>query len=243
MSIDTNYITFGVDKIPFELRAKKRNCQSITIKVKPDCQVVVLAPPQASSDEIIVAVNKRARWVHNKLQLFKSQQESIAPRQYISGESHYYLGKQYVLKVIDEPDITPQVKLLRGCLHLISPREKKYAQQLLLKWYKEKANEVFNRRLDFLMPNLTWVKERPDIRLRAMRSRWGSCSAKGKIALNIHLVKAPLICIDYVILHELCHIAEHNHSQKFYRLLDKVCPNWKQTKACLDRSASLYLTV
>ncbi|HAT8721409.1 TPA: DUF45 domain-containing protein, partial [Legionella pneumophila] len=97
MSTDTSYITFGIDKIPFELRAKKQESHRITIKVKPDCQVIVFAPPSATHDEIIVAVNKRAKWVYNKLRVFKSQQDYITPRQYLSGESHYYLGKKYLL--------------------------------------------------------------------------------------------------------------------------------------------------
>ncbi|MDI9819342.1 MULTISPECIES: M48 family metallopeptidase [unclassified Legionella] len=243
MPADIPYITFGDDKIPFELQAKKRQSRRITIKVKADCRVVVSAPPSAARDEIIVAVNKRARWVHNKLQWFKNQQEVISPRQYISGESHYYLGKEYILKVIDEPDMTPQVKLSDDYLQVISPREKKNSQQLLSSWYREKADEIFNCRLALLLPETTWVRVYPDIRLRAMRSRWGSCSAKGKITLNTHLIKAPLACIDYVILHELCHIAEHNHSHKFYRLLDKVSPDWRQAKSYLDKTASLYLTV
>lgn len=242
MGENASYIIFGTDKISFELRAKKRSSQSITIKVKPDCQVVVLAPPSATSHEIITAVNQQAHWVHHQLKKFQDQQKHMPPRQYISGECHYYLGEKYVLKITDEPAVRPQVKLSQDCLYVISPREKKHAQQLLLDWYKKKAHEVFNHRLDFLIPHVAWVKERPNLRLRAMRSRWGSCSAKGDITLNTHLVKAPWTCIDYVILHELCHLAEHNHSHRFYRLLNDVCPNWKQTKSYLDQATGLYLT-
>ena len=243
MSTEAPYITFGVDKIPFELRAKKQESHRITIKVNPDCQVIVFAPPSATRDEIIVAVNKRARWVQNKLKTFKTQQEYSAPRQYISGESHYYLGKKYVLKVIDVPDAKPQVKLLRGQLQLIETKTIQQRQRLLADWYKQKAVEVFNQRLDILLPMLPWVKERPSINLRVMRSRWGTCSITGKITLNTHLIKTSLACIDYVILHELCHVAEHNHSDKFYRLLSQINPNWRQIKHYLDRTANLYLTV
>ncbi|NCT57302.1 MAG: M48 family metallopeptidase [Legionella sp.] len=242
MDTDAPCITFGTDRIPFELREKRQESACITVKVMPDCQVIVLAPPSASSDEIICAVNKRARWVYNKLKIFKEQQEQISFRQYLSGESYYYLGKQYVLKVIDDPETTSQVKLLRGQLQVIKNKQEHQAQLLILAWYKQRAYEIFNQRLDVLLPEVHWVKSRPVLKIKQMKSRWGSCSSKGKITLNTHLIKAPVACIDYVILHELCHIAEHNHSHKFYRLLNAVSPNWKQTKSYLDRSATRYLT-
>ncbi|HHX7303651.1 TPA: M48 family metallopeptidase [Legionella anisa] len=243
MSTDTSYITFGIDKIPFELRPKRQEGHRITIKVKPDCQVIVFAPPSATQDEIIVAVNKRAKWVYNKLRIFRSQQEYITPRQYISGESHYYLGKKYVLKVIDDSKAKPQVKLVRGQLQIIASRNVEHRRQLLSDWYKQKGFEVFSKRLDQLLLSAPWIKERPSINLRAMRSRWGSCAVNGKITLNTHLIKAPIACIDYVILHELCHHSEHNHSDKFYRLLNRVSPNWKQVKQYLDKAANLYLMI
>lgn len=242
MSTEATYITFGIDKIPFELRPKRQEGHRITIKVKPDCQVIVFAPPSATHDEIIVAVNKRAKWVYNKLRIFRSQQDYITPRQYISGESHYYLGKKYLLKVIDDSKAKPQVKLVRGQLQIIAARNIEHRRQLLLDWYKQKAFEVFNQRLELLLPMVPWVLERPSIHLRGMKTRWGSCSVNGKITLNTHLLKASLTCIDYVILHELCHIAEHNHGDKFYRLISKVVPNWEKTKAFLDQKASLYLS-
>lgn len=243
MPTDTTYITYGLDKIPFELCRKKQKSYRITIKVKPNCQVIVSVPIIATHHEIIAAVNKRASWIHSKLQEFKTQQLYIAPRQYVSGESHYYLGKQYLLKVIDDAAIKPQVKLVHDQLQVIASRTTAHRQQLLSAWYKQKAFDVFNCRLIQFLDLVSWVKEQPKIHVKAMRSRWGSCSVSRKITLNSHLIKAPMVCIDYVILHELCHLAEHNHSAKFYRLLTQVNPNWKQTKHYLDRTANLYLMV
>ncbi|MCZ4703302.1 DUF45 domain-containing protein, partial [Legionella pneumophila] len=159
MSTDATYITFGIDKIPFELRPKSQESNRITIKVKPDCQVIVFAPPSATHDEIIVAVNKRAKWVYNKLRIFRAQQEYITTRQYISGESHYYLGKKYLLKVIDDSKTKPEVKLVRGQLQIIAARNIEHRRQLLSDWYKQKAFEVFSKRLDQLLSTAPWIKE------------------------------------------------------------------------------------
>lgn len=243
MDVGQQYITYGMDRIHFELQTKKNDNHRITIKVKPDCHVIVLAPPSATTDEIIVAVNKRARWVHRKLQEFKVQQDQTLSHQYISGESHYYLGRRYLLKVIDDPKATPNVKLVCGRLQVMAPQEKIKVQSLLFAWYEQKASEVFNRRLDALLSEAHWINHRPSLTLRTMQARWGSCSPNGRIVLNTHLIKAPMECIDYVILHELCHIAEHNHSHNFYRLLNQVRPNWEKTKNYLDQKASIYISV
>ncbi|MGP4971841.1 M48 metallopeptidase family protein [Psychrobacter aquimaris] len=96
-------------------------------------------------------------------------------------------------------------------------------------------------RLKVLLPKASWVKNVPLYKILIMQKQWGSCSTKGNLILNPHLVKAPREYIDYVILHELCHIAEHNHSENFWRLLTQVMPNWKEVKARLDGMAELYL--
>jgi predicted metal-dependent hydrolase len=85
------------------------------------------------------------------------------------------------------------------------------------------------------------VKAIPQLSIRRMSRQWGSCSPQGRIALNVALVRAPQECIDYVLLHELIHLEEHNHGPAFYRLLDRHLPHWKQTKARLDGRADLAL--
>lgn len=114
-------------------------------------------------------------------------------------------------------------------------------KSLLDKWYKNKAKTVFKERLKLLIYNDYWVTNDPLFKLIIMKKQWGSCSTKGNLIFNLHLVKAPKECIDYVILHELCHISEHNHSEHFWRLLTQVMPNWKAVKARLNGMAELYL--
>ena len=112
---------------------------------------------------------------------------------------------------------------------------------LLEKWYQEKANLIFAERLDLVLPKASWVMGTPSFRLIAMKKQWGSCSSKGNLIINPHLIRAPKECIDYVILHELCHLKEHNHSERFWRLLTQVMPNYKDLKAKLNSMAELYL--
>lgn len=162
----------------------------------------------------VVCAEKRGRWIYQQLRDFREQQTHIVPRQYVSGESHYYLGKQYQLKVTEDATVPQRVKMLRGRLEVtVRHKSAEKIKALLAEWYRERARDVFQRRLDLLIPQTLWVSERPPIRLRAMQTQWGNCSAKGCLTLNPWLVKASSECIDYVLLHELCHVAEHNHSE------------------------------
>lgn len=227
--------TYGEERITCCRLPRKQNDKGILIKVRPDCCVEVNAPVDADDQEVIQAVKKRGRWIYRKLREFRKQQAFITPRKYISGESHYYLGKQYVLKVIKTSTEKQGTKLIRGSIEVrLKEYDPEKTKLLLHEWYKARAKEFFNKRLDILLDKTLWVTHRPAIRILTMKTQWGSCSPKGNLTLNPLLVRAPRECIDYVILHELCHIAEHNHSERFYKLQNQIMPGWEKYKKILD---------
>ncbi|SHG28252.1 hypothetical protein SAMN04487965_3681 [Microbulbifer donghaiensis] len=229
---------YGDERIYFERLARTENVRRLLIKVHPDCRIQVAAPVQTDDAEVLAAVKKRGRWIYKQLRDFRTRLEHLTPRQYVSGESHYYLGRQYLLKVGEAPNQVQGVKLLRGKLEVtIRQKSSEKVQRLLSDWYKARAKEIFAKRLDAMLDQALWVNERPPLRILTMQTQWGSCSPNGRLTLNPHLVKAPRECIDYVILHELCHIAEHNHSERFYRLMQQVMPQWEKTKRRLDDMA------
>ncbi|MDA3878367.1 MAG: SprT family zinc-dependent metalloprotease [Halothiobacillus sp.] len=233
---------YGDELIHFDRVTRQEGVSRILIKVHPDCRIEVAAPPDAEAEDVLAAVKKRGRWIYQQLRQFRALREHVTPRRFISGESHYYLGRQYLLKVIDDPGSPQGVKMLRGKLEVVvRPKNSAKVQELLSQWYRERAREVFARRLDAMLEQALWVQEKPPIRILSMRTQWGSCSPRGRLTLNPHLVKAHRECIDYVILHELCHIAEHNHSERFYRLMSQVMPQWEQTKSRLDGMSNLLL--
>jgi len=204
-----------------------------------------MVPHDATGESIHRAMLKRARWVLKNIQNFSSQHDFVLTKNYVSGETQFYVGRRYVLKVLVDDNQVPNVKLNRGKLNVTlqgkADKQASYVKALIDGWYRERAKLIFNERLEAMLIKATWVKSKPSYRVMSMRKQWGSCSAEGNLMLNPHLVKAPKDCIDYVILHELCHIAEHNHSEKFWRLLSEVMPNWSETKANLDCMAELYL--
>jgi len=235
---------YGQHVIDYEV-VRKANSLKLRIKVHPDQQVVVVVPVETTDDFIETSVAKKAGWIWQHLQDFANQKNDVLPRRYVSGETQFYLGRRYVLKVTINPEQPEAVKLYRSKLtvNLTDEPEDKAAKvkKLLDEWYQKKAKSVFHERLLAMLPKADWVQGTPSFRLLSMKKQWGSCSTQGNLVLNPHLVKAPKECIDYVILHELCHIAEHNHSDKFWRLLTQVMPNWKAVKTQLDGMAELYL--
>ncbi|EAB7163823.1 M48 family metallopeptidase [Salmonella enterica] len=231
---------YGDEWINFDREPRPYATSRVLIKVHPDCRVVVSAPEEADDLAVLTAVKKRGRWIYQQLRDFRRQLEYITPRKYISGESHYYLGKQYLLKVIEEPAEVQRVKMLRGKLEVtLRQKSPEKVRQLLIDWYKTRAKNVFAKRLEAMLEQALWVNAPPPLRVLTMQTQWGSCSPSGRLTLNPNLVKAPRECIDYVILHELCHLAEHNHSERFYRLMGQVMPEWEVVKTRLDGMAGV----
>lgn len=232
-----SYIWYGEEKIFYSIKDKKSSKRSISIKVTPELNVEVIAPTGADKFEINEAVNKRARWIYTQLRAFKEQSKYCLSKRYVSGESHRYLGKQYQLKI--HTASVNNVKLLRGKIEVFTKsKDINSISSLLFAWYVEKAKILFERRLRLVCEQALWVNDIPLFKVHKMDKQWGSCTPQGAIILNPHLVKAPTKCIDYVILHELCHLVEHNHSDRFYRLLTQVMPDWQDAKTKLDNWAS-----
>jgi predicted metal-dependent hydrolase len=244
-ALERGVFSYGDELIHYDVIRKNRNSSKVLIKVHPDQRVVATVPEDASDEAIKKAVLKQARWIWQNLTEFAKQKDPVLPRHYVSGETQFYLGRRYVLKVQIDPEQPASVKLSRGKFNVSLQRDSDdkaaKVKSLLDKWYQDKAKAIFHDRLNELLPKTTWVEGVPSFRVMNMKKQWGSCSTKGNLMLNPHLVKAHKECIDYVILHELCHIAEHNHSEKFWRLLTQVIPNWKDVKAKLDGMAEMYL--
>jgi len=227
--------------IRFERRPATGRQRRICIRVFSNSQVVVTAPSCVSDSAVQHYVRQHENWIRSKLRLLQSRPQPVS-RDYVSGEHHYWLGKPVILRVLVAPDKRQRVRLLHDCLEVQARcKSKDRIRKLLVEWYRAQAQAIFSGRLELLLTDTPWVESRPSLRVRAMRRRWGSCSISGDVTLNLHLLKAPSECVDYVILHELCHIAEHNHSPRFYRLLSRVLPEWKARKAQLDSMTHLLL--
>ena len=232
--MDELILHYGNERISCKLFYPPTLKKKIAVHIHPDGSVQVDAPSNLPTADIKRAVYKRARWIYNhRLQTLKHRSH-VLHRYYVSGESHFYLGRQYVLKIIKVKKQPASVKLLRGQLQ-IRTRDTRPAnvKRLLVQWHRKHAAVVFDKRLGTICSGIPWLKQIPEWKLLEMKKQWGSCS------LNPHLVKASRECIDYVIIHELCHLKIHNHSKAYYKLLGDLMPEWKSVKSRLDGMAEI----
>ncbi|ESQ79295.1 M48 family metallopeptidase [Asticcacaulis sp. YBE204] len=214
----------------------------IRIHVYPDGAIEIEAPPGKSADEIQKAAQQRARWVFRHLKSAVASRALSLPREYVSGESHFYLGRRYKLIISAAPIAQSSVKLTRGRLEVATySNDPAVVRNRLRQWYHDRAEDYFARKLAHWTSVLPWVNAKPPLKLITMATQWGSCSPQGEIHLNPALIKAPRHCIDYVIIHEACHLLEHNHSKRFYDLLDRHMPGWQSAKSELDSLAEMLL--
>ncbi len=228
-------VQFGTTAIEYELTFSER--KTLAIHVYPDRSVVVDAPMGSSLQAVEAKVKKRAGWVLRQQRQFETYATpNPLPRQYASGESYRYLGRQYRLKVV--ADAIERVRLSRGYLtvNVEDPSDTVHIQKMITVWYRQQAKRVFDERLKVCFPRVESLGiSYPTLMVRQMKLRWGSCTAAGNIILNILLIHVPKDLIDYVVLHELCHLKEHNHSPAFYTLLARVLPDWEDQRRQLNQ--------
>ncbi|MDB4614560.1 M48 family metallopeptidase [bacterium] len=223
--------------VPFKVQFGER--RQLTIHVHPDMRLEVLAPNGREVDSVLKRVDARSGWIAKQWRYFERYQPTIPPRKYVSGETHLYVGRQYRLKVTEAAKSS--VKLKGRFLQVCHEGEMEQAkiERLVVAWYREHALHLFRNRMVTCIENCKSLKlgTTPKVSVRQMKRRWGSCTKGGNISLNPDLIRTPIHCIDYVIVHELCHLRIHNHSTEFYRLLTRLMPDWETRKERLDGQA------
>lgn len=232
MKVLKREVIFGTEAITYEVRFLSTR-RTLGIEVHPNLSVVVRAPAGCDPAIIQARVEKRASWIYKRLTEFKRYSPRTPARQYVSGETHLYLGRQCRLSVVaGEPT---SVKMNRGQLVVTMPSKAapERVKALLQRWYLDRARQVFVEMLDELLPRFKGCP-RPRLIVRAMQSRWGSLSPAGTMTLNVNLVRAPRPCIEYVVVHELCHLKHRDHDAGFFRLLGQLMPDWEKRKRRLE---------
>lgn len=236
-------VHYGNDKVSCRVRRTPTISGRVRIHVYPNGNVEIEAPEDKTDAQIRLVAQRQARWIfRHRCTAIAARREAL-PREFVSGETHFYLGRRYKLIVHETSEKPSGVKLLRGCLEVTLPVSDPVAVKRRLGiWYSACASEYLSAKLAELAERTRWASTPPPLRLMRMKTQWGSCSPKGVIYLNPALIRAPRHCIEYVILHELCHLVEHNHSKRFYQLLTQNMSDWKEAKAILDDLSELLLT-
>jgi predicted metal-dependent hydrolase len=224
-------VEYGEERISFSV--VRRNRKTMAISVLPTLDVEVVAPACKTDDEIIAKVRSRAKWIQSKRRWFSQFLPRSPARYYVGGEEHLYLGKQYRLRFV--ADDARGVKLKGGYFYVASPDQIDSSETMVLldSWYRHQARRIFSRIVVSFMAK-TGGSDNPPIVIKKMKTRWGSVSQSGVITLNLRLVQAPFECIEYVVMHEICHLRHFNHDKEFYVMLERFIPDWRNRKMRLE---------
>ena len=214
------------------------NRKTIGICVKKNKKVVVTAPFGTDFACIKSVIHRKSRWIAKKITEIRRYRSMEPIKEYKSGQALKILGRDYTIKIIQIPDfeeeqIIQELKFIKVYVHDRNQTER--INLLVEDWYRNLALLYLSKKFEECYKIVKKYNiKKPLYYLRNMKNRWGSCTSKGTIFLNPVIFQLPSHCIEYIILHELCHLKHHNHSTKFYHFLDTVLPEWKERAQALD---------
>lgn len=215
---------------------KRSNRRTLAISVFPDGSLELAAPLHAAKSTIETKIQKRRKWIEAQRRMFRELRAVRPAHRYVNGSTHRYLGRQYRLKISQgQPS---RVSLKGGYFEVVcGENTEPEVKRLMNAWLRQRAEEQLAKRLEKWK---TWCHRHglpePSARLRSMAKRWGSAQRNGRIYFNPDLIKAPSICVDYVIIHEVCHLKHPRHDRNFFRLLAQLAPGWPTIKKRLEQT-------
>ena len=234
-------LKIGTTLISYTIRRSLR-AKYVSLSISAD-GVQVVAPFTMNDSEIISLVEKKQKWVFNKLESYRQRLSQMpVERKFVSGEKLLFLGNNYPLKVLEQKDNYTNVNLTDGqflvAINADLPIEKRQEeiQGKLEQWYIKKAKELITKRLE-LFSDKIGVKVNA-VRFKNQKTRWGSCSQKGNLNFNWKLVMAPTFIVDYVVVHELCHLKQLNHSPAFWLLVGNQISDYKEMRKWLKENGN-----
>lgn len=215
------------------VRFKKKN---ISIKLEDKNSLIIRVPNNVSEDEIFNIIHKNGDKIIKKISILENFHNDNKELIYIQNEKVLYLGNEYLLKVNEvDSSFKNKVSIENSTIHIYLNRVDSCSiKSLLIKWYKEEALKIIGNRTVLLSKELKLFPSR--IIIKEQKSRWGSCNSKGEIRINWKLIMAPLNVIDYVIIHELCHIKYMNHSKEYWSFVESIISDYKKNKRWLNEN-------
>jgi len=224
--------------IPYTIKKSKR-AKHVNISVGPD-GVKVVAPLGVGDGEIIPLIEKRREWIFDKIKTFKSLKTTRVERRLVSGEELPFKGEDFTLRVMEYDGRYTKV-VFDGQRFLVyvkkdisTGKRREEIKKRLEQWYKGQARRLIHERLDFYKQQMDL--DFNEVRLKDQKTRWGSCSTKGNLNFNWRLIMAPPFILDYVIVHELCHLKIMNHTKQFWQLVESCVPDYKARRNWLKEN-------
>ncbi|MBN2323190.1 MAG: M48 family metallopeptidase [Spirochaetes bacterium] len=218
-----------IDKI---IRSKRK---TLSIEVTRDARLLVRAPLRMPRETIDRFVAQKRGWIEKKKREAQKKRASAAPKRFEKGEKYLYLGRSYPLKIVENG----KMSLSFSDGFVLSVNRWADARMLFVEWYKARATEVIQERLLYYA-DLSGI-EYTLFRITSAQKRWGSCNSRGNLHFAWRLVMAPLDVVDYVVVHELAHIVEKNHSARFWHRVECILPDYRTRRAWLKKNGTILV--
>ncbi|MCL2273047.1 MAG: M48 family metallopeptidase [Treponema sp.] len=217
-----------------EVEVLRKNNKNMHLYVLPPNGVIRVSAPQQIDDETIrLFVLTKIGWIKSQIKRYKNQTRQSS-REYVSGESHYLWGRRYRLKVVEDT-ATTGLSIISNTLTLVIKKGtiKEKRKAIFNKMYRNELKEKIPYLIDLWQKRIGVVVS--SWQIKNMRTKWGTCNiAEKRIWINLQLAKKPIECLEYVIIHELCHFIQKNHSRAFSDLMDKYLPGWQAIRKQLN---------
>ena len=217
--------------ITYKVNRSRKRRKTISLQIRNEAEVVISAPYFTTAEEISHFVEEKQNWINKTILKQKENSLENKTKEYETGEHFFYLGQAYPLEVFSEPFENAGVVFWKNCFYLNAQEDKDLRKQYFVSWYKKKAHDFIHQRVEFFSGMLKFQPGK--IKITSAQSRWGSCSEDNNLAFSFRLIMAPPDIIDYVIVHELAHIREKNHSLKFWQRVEEVVPEYKKHRRWL----------
>lgn len=211
-----------------QVSVKRSKRKTIGIKIGANGEVQLSAPLGIAQKTLEKLVNEKKEWIFSKLSEVKSKQAQVGEHTYMDGDRFLYMGQEFVLEVQVVPFVKGSVVNIKDntLKIIVKSADSELIKKTLEVWYRNQAQSILRTRVDFYK---TQLEVHPvDIRVKDQKRRWGSCSSNQRLNFNWRIVMAPIEVIDYLVVHELCHLKEMNHSKAFWAHVEQILPDFKR---------------
>jgi len=225
---DENSMSIKVDKL---IRSKRR---SISLEITRDAQLVVRMPKYGSLRDVERFVREKSAWIEQKMAEISERIAKRPVKKFVEGEEFYYLGEKYKLLIVENQN--PKLKFQNG--FYLEAGNSSMAKNIFIKWYKRQAKLNIPKRVQWYATqnNLKYGK----IKITSASRRWGSCSAEGNLNFTWKLMLMPISILDYVVVHELAHTVHHDHSKRFWAVVGKIIPDYREKRRWLKKNGEEF---
>jgi predicted metal-dependent hydrolase len=225
---------YGTEVIEFTVEYRKR--KTLEIGIEPPANITVVAPIGATEEEIIKVVRTKAKWITQKLFEFREVEYRKRNIEYVNGESFMYLGRNYSLQImVDNTIKKPEAKLYQGKFNVKSnTKDQNKIKAAMEEWYRQKTLDKVLDRVEYYNP---YFRVSPNtIKVKEQKKRWASCNSKRDLLFNWRCSMAPAFVLDYIVVHELCHMEHLNHSTEFWNMVKRIMPDYENRKEWLKNN-------